>query len=128
MNQNVTILCVDDEPINLKLFELNFKKKYRIVTALSGMEGLTKLEEDADIIVVVSDMKMPRMNGIEFIREARQKHPHVIYFILTGFSITPEISEALQENIIHKYFSKPLDPKLMEKAIDEAIQSYLTPL
>ncbi len=128
MNQNVTILCVDDEPINLRLFELNFKKKYRIITALSGMEGLIKLEEDAGIIVVVSDMRMPGMNGIEFIKEARLKHTHVIYFILTGFDITPEINDALQENIIHKYFSKPLNIKLMEKAIEEAIESYLTSL
>jgi response regulator RpfG family c-di-GMP phosphodiesterase len=120
---HVTILYVDDEPINLKLFEINFSKKYTVITANSGDDGLSKLDANPDITVVVSDMKMPGMNGVEFIREARHKHKHVAYFILTGFDITPDISKALDEQLIQKYFRKPFDFKEIDASIQLAVQS-----
>jgi two-component system response regulator (stage 0 sporulation protein F) len=121
--KKVTVLYVDDEQINLRIFEINFRKKYKVVTALSGEEGLEKLEDNGDIIVVVSDMKMPGLNGIEFIKKAREKYKHVVYFILTGFEITAEISDALEQNIIQKYFRKPFNLKEISTAINEAISN-----
>jgi len=67
MNEHHTILYVDDEPINLELFEMNFQKRFNVLKALSGAEGLKILESKADISFVVSDMKMPGMSGLEFI-------------------------------------------------------------
>jgi len=121
MKQNVTLLYVDDEPINLTLFEFNFKSKYKIITAESGDEGLAKLSKEDEIIVVISDMKMPGMNGIEFIKKARQEHSRIAYFILTGFDINSEISDALSKKIIHKYFRKPFDMNEIDSAICEAV-------
>lgn len=115
-----TILYVDDEPINLMLFNLSFKNKYKIVTALSGMEGLDKLKENHDTSVVISDMRMPGMNGLEFIRQAKIDFPNIIFFILTGFDITEEIANALNDNLINKYFSKPFNVIEVEKSISEA--------
>jgi response regulator RpfG family c-di-GMP phosphodiesterase len=117
MKKNITILYVDDEPINLKIFDINFRKNFNILTALSGTEGLEKLKDNKDIIVVISDMKMPGMNGIEFIKTAREQHSHVFYFILTGYDITHEISEALDNNILQKYFRKPFNIKEISEAI-----------
>jgi two-component system response regulator (stage 0 sporulation protein F) len=108
-------------PVNLRIFEINFRKKYHVVTSISGEKGLEKLQENGDIIVVVSDMKMPGMNGIEFIRKARKKFSHVFYFILTGYDITSEIFDALNENIIQKYFRKPFNIKEISEAIDSAV-------
>lgn len=125
MNKDITILYVDDEPINLQIFEINFRKKYKVITALSGDEGLSKLDEHNDILIVVSDMKMPGMNGIEFIRKARSNFDHIAYFILTGFDITPEISEALKDNTIHKYFRKPFNMLEINEAIEQAIKDAL---
>ncbi len=119
--KNVTILYVDDEPINLTLFELNFRKKYKIVTAESGMEGLEKLSKDDEIIVVISDMKMPGMNGIEFIKIAKEKYSRIAYFILTGFDLNDEIIDALEAKLIYKYFRKPFDMKEIDDAIVEAV-------
>ena len=121
MKPNITLLYVDDEPINLTVFELNFKKKYKIITAISGKEGLSKLENNDDIIVVISDMKMPGMNGIEFIKEARKNFTNVSYFILTGFDITGEISKALDDNLIQKYFRKPFNVNEINTTITEII-------
>ena len=121
MKDNITLLYVDDEPINLTVFELNFKNTYSVITATSGEEGLLKLEGNKNIIVVISDMKMPGMNGIEFIKKAKESFLNIAYFILTGFDITDEISDALENNLIQKYFRKPFDVKEISEAIENAI-------
>jgi two-component system response regulator (stage 0 sporulation protein F) len=120
MNEKTTLLYVDDEPINLKLFTINFKNKFRVITTESGIDGLAKLNLYPEIAVVISDMKMPGMSGIEFIEAAKKKFPDVTYFILTGFDITEEIAEAMKKGIINKYFRKPFNMKEVEESIIEA--------
>ena len=121
MSENKTILYVDDEQTNLMLFKINFQKKFKVLTGLSGFEGLEILRQNPEISVVISDMKMPGMNGIEFIKKAKVEFPNVIFYILTGFDITPEIEEALKCNLIHKYYSKPFKISEIEEAIHQAI-------
>ncbi|MEE4197915.1 MAG: response regulator [Bacteroidales bacterium] len=120
MENKTTILYVDDEPMNLKLFEINFSKKFNVITALSGNEGLKVLAEKHHVVnVVISDMKMPGMNGIEFIKKAKSDYPDIKYFILTGFEITEEIAEALNNNLIQSYFQKPFNMQEIEESIFE---------
>jgi response regulator RpfG family c-di-GMP phosphodiesterase len=122
MNEKVTLLYVDDEPINLKLFELNFRKKFNVLTAESGSQGYELLKQNPHTIVVISDMKMPGMNGIEFIKLAKKDFPNISYFILTGFDITEEIADALNERLIHKYFRKPFNLREIESSILEILE------
>lgn len=103
------ILYVDDESINLELFKLNLMKKYEILTAEDANLGLEVIEKTPDLEVVISDMRMPRMNGLEFIKLARHKQPDIDYYILTGYEVSPEIQAALDQGIIIKYFKKPFD-------------------
>ncbi len=117
----IKILYVDDEELNLRVFYHSFKRKYTVLTAYSGEEALKKLEDDNDIQVVISDMKMPEMNGIEFIKLASQKFKDIVYFILTGFEITPEIKEALKNEMIFQYFKKPFNSEAIENSIQQAI-------
>jgi two-component system, response regulator, stage 0 sporulation protein F len=121
MNQTPTLLYVDDEPLNLTLFEINFQKKYTVRTALSGEKGLDILRIEPSIAVVITDMKMPGMNGIEFIRKAKESFPEIVFFILTGYEITEEIIQALNEKLIYKYFKKPFLMKELETAILEVL-------
>ena len=107
MNKIATLLYVDDEPLNLKLFEINFKKSFEVITALSGEDGLKKLSKNPSVRVVISDMRMPGMNGLEFITAAKSEYPNIVFFILTGYDISPEIAKALDIKLINKYFSKP---------------------
>jgi two-component system, response regulator, stage 0 sporulation protein F len=122
MNETITVLYVDDEPINLMLFSMNFKNKFNVVTAGSGHQGLGLLKTYPKTKVVISDMKMPGMNGIEFIRKAKKDFPAISYFILTGFEITDEISEAIEKKLIHKYFRKPFNINEIEESIREVVQ------
>ena len=66
---------------------------------------------------------MPGMNGIQFIKEAKQNHSDIKYFILTGFDLTSEILDALNQQIILKYFSKPLNIKEIVSAINENVDA-----
>lgn len=105
-----TILYVDDEPINTKLLAMSLRKNFKVLTAFSGAEGLALLNNPENKIeIVISDMKMPEMNGIEFIRAAKQQHPDLSYYILSGYDLSGEIQHALDDNTILKYFKKPFD-------------------
>ncbi len=121
MSKKIKVLYVDDEAINLLLFERIFAKKYTVDTADSGKQGLEKLSSDPDINIVISDMRMPDMDGLEFITQAKEQFPDVYFFILTGFSITDKIMEALDNKLINRYFQKPFEMNEIDLAIAHAL-------
>ena len=118
---HISVLYVDDEPINLMLFEAMFNREYNVNTFESPVDGLEYIKNNKEIDVVVSDMKMPKLNGVQFIREAIKISPTSIYFILTGFDISKEIDEALNEDIIKEYFQKPFRKDELVKAINKHV-------
>ena len=119
MNNKSKLLYVDDEPLNLYIFEFNFGKKFNVITGISGFEGLAHLKANPDIKIVVSDMSMPGMNGLEFIKKAKGEYPDISFFILTGYNITEDIQKALDEGLINRYFRKPLNAKEISLSIEE---------
>lgn len=123
MENKITLLYVDDEILNLTLFKHNFKKEYNIFTAESGEEGLDILKQSNEISAVISDMKMPGMNGVEFIRTAKNMFPEISYFILTGFDINEEIADALNEKVIEKYFRKPFNKTEIRRSLEDALNN-----
>jgi len=112
------VLYVDDESINLKLFEITFSKYYQVLTANNGLTGLVVLDNNPDTYSVISDMKMPDMNGIDFIKIAKAKYPDKKYYILTGYEETDDIQNAIKTGLILKYFSKPFNIKEISNVID----------
>ena len=119
----ITVLYVDDEPINLDLFELAFKNSFDILTADSGAEGLIVMSKNDNIQVVISDMKMPEMNGIEFIKKAKKIYDNISFLILTGFDINEEIKESLNSGLIKGYFQKPMNKVEITTAINKAVNA-----
>jgi two-component system, response regulator, stage 0 sporulation protein F len=117
MKDPVTILYVDDEPINLMLFETLFNKKYRVITAESGYRGLEILKEQPEIQVIISDMKMPGMSGLEFVQRASTLFPEILYYILTGYEITHDIQKSMQTGLITEYFQKPFNMDMIDESI-----------
>lgn len=118
-----TILYVDDEPINLRLFALNLKRDFNVLTAESAAQGISVLNANNEISVVISDMRMPGMNGLEFILKARNDRKDIKYFILTGYDITFEIAQALANGIIIEYFSKPFEARKIIDVINRELDS-----
>lgn len=118
------ILYIDDEPVNLLLFEKLFETKYNVLTGLSGFDGLKLLSKHGDIGIVISDMQMPEMDGIQFIEKAKQYYPHIKFYILTGYDITPRIEEALNTNLICHYFQKPFNMMEIDNKIVESLNRF----
>lgn len=121
MGNKMSILYVDDESINLQLFKINFGQDYDIHTAENGALALECLDKVPDIQVIISDMKMPAMNGIEFITKANEKYPDKHYFIMTGYDLSQEIQDAIESGLIIRYFRKPFKIKEIESSIEQAI-------
>ena len=116
-----TVLYVDDEPNNLLLFHAAFRKKFEVITSVSAREGLDKLDSVPEIELVISDMKMPDMSGVAFVKEARNRNHLKFFFILSGFDFNEEIEEALAEKLIDRSFKKPFSLEEIQTAIDECL-------
>lgn len=106
---NSKILYVDDEVINLQLLKINLRKHYDVITAESGLDGLVAIAQNDDIEIVISDMKMPVMNGLQFINEAKKSKADLQYYILSGYDGQTDIEDALKNKEISYKFSKPFN-------------------
>lgn len=119
-----TLLCIDDEPNILSaLKRLLRKENFRLLTAGSGKEGLALLSEN-EVHVVLSDQRMPEMNGTEFLKEVKAAHPDIIRIILTGYTDVDSISEAINEGHIYKFFLKPWNDQNLKLEIRQAMEQY----
>jgi two-component system response regulator (stage 0 sporulation protein F) len=118
MENKNTILYIDDEIINLYVFDECFNEKFNVITAESGFKGIEILRSNPEIKVIISDMKMPGMNGIEFISKAKNEFPHIICFLLTGYDITQDIANAINDKLILRYFNKPFNMEEIEHSIE----------
>ena len=118
MEDKIKIMYVDDELINLQLFDINFSEMYDVFIVDNPLDALKILDKEMDISIVISDMKMPHINGIEFIKQAKEKFPDKKYCVLTGYEITDEIQEALNTGLIMKYFIKPYDLSIIDQILD----------
>ena len=124
MSGNKKILYIDDEEINLQLFKHIFSKKYDIITEYCGLDGLNTLKIIPDIKVIICDMKMPNMNGLEFVTKAKHIYNDKIYFILSGYDITDEIKMAIESKLIEDYFRKPFNIVAIETEIDKVMNKF----
>ncbi|MBO6620705.1 MAG: response regulator [Balneola sp.] len=118
------VLYVDDEAMNLFLFENLLAENFEIVTAKSPEKGLEILSEDDSFDLVISDMKMPGMNGLEFIRKAQEFYKACPYNILSGYHKIPEIEEALESGLICSYLQKPFEVDEITASINKDIEAF----
>jgi response regulator RpfG family c-di-GMP phosphodiesterase len=104
-----TLLCVDDEPNILSSLRRLFRGKgYKVLTAESGAEGLEVLAQEA-VDLVISDMRMPEMDGARFLAQVRERWPGTLRLLLTGYSDIQSILDAINCGEIYRYITKPWD-------------------
>ncbi|MEO9887188.1 MAG: response regulator [Balneola sp.] len=118
------VLYVDDEVMNLFLFENLLAGKFEILTAKSPELGLEILKKDDTIDIVISDMKMPVMNGLQFIEKAQEFYKKCPYLILSGYHKIPEIEEALESGMIRGYLQKPFEVDKITATIHKEIEAF----
>jgi response regulator RpfG family c-di-GMP phosphodiesterase len=114
------ILYIDDI-LDLKMFEVKFGGKYRILTAESGEKGLKMLDSFRNIKIVIADMKMSGMNGLEFTRNAFKKYPEIDYFLVTGYEISKGVQHAIDTGMVKKCFTKPFNLNEISHKIEEVL-------
>ncbi|MEA3461569.1 MAG: response regulator [Bacteroidota bacterium] len=116
------ILYVDDEVINLELLQLTFMSDFKVITAASAKEGLNLLELHPEIHVVISDLKMPEMNGLDFIKVVKQNFKEKICMLLTGYMESEVMMEGFNKELIFRYLMKPWNKDELKETILEALK------
>ena len=120
----VRILCVDDEPQILEGLSLHFRRLYELETATSGAAALEILAREPDIAVVVSDMRMPGMDGAAFLARARQVAPDAVRLLLTGQADMQSAIAAVNEGQIFRFLTKPCPPPTLLAAVSAAVEQH----
>ena len=118
------MLFVDDEPGILSSLRRLFRPHgYRILVAESGALGLAELEK-TPVDLVISDMRMPEMDGATFLKAVRQRWPDTVRILLTGYADVTSTVAAINEGEIYRYVSKPWDDNEIVKTVREALEGY----
>lgn len=123
--KNFPILVVDDEEDNLDAFRFSFRKAFNISYALGGQEALDLLDR-LDAAVIVSDQRMPKMNGIEFLRRAKERRPDVFAVLLTAYADLAVLAEAINSGAVDRYIQKPWDSKELTAIVRQGIRNFGT--
>jgi two-component system NtrC family sensor kinase len=125
MEEQIRILFVDDEKNVLRSLERTFlDEEYEILTASSGGEGLSILENVSPVQVVISDYRMPEMNGVDFLREVCKKWPDTVRIVLSGYADSASIVSAINEGEIYKFIPKPWNDDELKVTIINSLERY----
>jgi YesN/AraC family two-component response regulator len=115
----INVLYVDDEVINLELFSITYHSVFNVTKAASGDDAL-KILDNQPIDIVITDLKMPGMDGIELIYQIRKKYPEKKCILLTGFYESGLKEHPDIKDIVHSYVSKPFNKEELKKMIMSA--------
>ncbi|HTW61061.1 MAG TPA: response regulator [Terracidiphilus sp.] len=118
------ILFVDDEPAILDGYQRLLRQMFHVGTALGGEKALSLIQTNGPFAVVVSDMRMPGMNGAEFLAQVREKAPHTVRMLLTGHADLNVAIEAVNQGKIFQFLSKPCEKDVLVGAIRSALEQY----
>lgn len=121
------LLLVDDEKDILTTLQITFEEEFEVFTASSGEEALAILRVQ-DIAVIVADQRMPAMTGVELLKRSIEIKPHCIRMILTGYTDTGSLIEAINCGHIYQYVTKPWERHDIKLAVRRGLESYLLAL
>ncbi len=124
LNATERILLVDDEPMVLHALQRQLRNEFLIHIAEGPEAGLKALQEDGPFAVVVSDMRMPRMSGVQFLDQVRQHWPETVRMMLTGNSDQSTAIDAVNRGQIYRFLNKPCPNEILRLALDSALAQY----
>ena len=124
MEENRRVLFIDDEVNVLNSIRRQLRGKYELITAESGHNGLEIMAKEKTFAVVISDFKMPEMNGLEFLTRAKQLSPDSVRIMLTGQADFDAIISVINEGNIFRFLSKPCPPDLLVNNLEDGLRQY----
>lgn len=122
--EGIQVLCVDDDPDILSALKLTLHRRFRVTTASSGAGGLAALRKSGPFAVILSDMRMPAMDGVGFLARVRDAAPATVRMLLTGDADISVAIDAVNEGQIFRFLRKPCPPKQLVAAFEAAAEQY----
>lgn len=120
----VKILCVDDEPNILSALRRTLTSfGYKVISAKSGQEGLKLLQRES-VQLVISDMRMPGMDGVSFLEYVSVRWPDTVRVLLTGYSSLDSTIDAVNRGHVYCYIAKPWDDDDLKVTVSQALHHY----
>ena len=119
----IYILYVDDEESNLIALKATFRRDYEVFTATSGQEALDLLKNQV-VNVIISDQRMPGMNGVEFFQKAKEILPGPIRILLTGYADINAVIDAINKGEVYRYVQKPWDEDDLRFILNSAFELF----
>ncbi|MBK9519136.1 MAG: response regulator [Anaeromyxobacter sp.] len=118
------VLCVDDEPMVLEGLKRHLGRRFDVSLASGGGAGLVTIDQEAPFAVVVSDMRMPGMDGAAFLARVRATSPDTVRVLLTGHADFSSALAAVNEGQIFRFLVKPCPPETMLATLDAAAEQH----
>jgi len=119
----IRILYVDDEVNNLKAFKATFRRDYKIFLAESADIGRDiLLQEELDIII--TDQRMPKENGVEFLESIISMHPDPMRILLTGYTDIQAVIDAINKGKVYHYLTKPWEEDYLRTVLKNAYEVF----
>jgi len=120
--KNYPILFVDDEEPARFIFQLLFHNDFTIHTAQDGEEALNVVKKCPEIILILSDQRMPRMDGIELFKQVAQKRPKMINILVTAYADSTFTTDVKKQGNLFRFIKKPYDEEALKQVIIEGIK------
>ncbi|MFO8041228.1 MAG: SpoIIE family protein phosphatase [Sodalinema sp.] len=122
--KKLKLLVVDDETDNLDLLYRTFRREFQVYKAESAMSALQVLEDRGEMAIIISDQRMPEMNGTEFLSKTVDRYPDTIRILLTGYTDVEDLVEAINSGQVFKYITKPWNPEELKSVVQQASETY----
>jgi CheY-like chemotaxis protein len=121
---NGKILFVDDEPGVLEGYKRLLRADFQLSTAANGDEAIAEIKKNGPYEVVVSDLRMPGMNGVQLLSRIRQTSPQTIRVLLTGYADLETAIHALNEDTVFRFLTKPCPLSVLKKTLTACLLQY----
>ena len=121
---NHKVLIVDDEPAVLEGYKRLLRRDFDLETAEGGELGLRVIQEQGPFALVISDMRMPRMDGVQFLSRVKELSPETVRMVLTGHADMQAAIDAVNQGSVFRFLTKPCEKETLAKAITTGFVQY----
>ncbi len=123
-SRKLKLMVVDDEPDNLDLLFRTFRRDFKVYKAESALQALQVLDDEGEMAIIISDQRMPEMNGTEFLGKTVDRFADTIRILLTGYTDVEDLVEAINSGQVFKYITKPWNPEELKQVVQQASETY----
>lgn len=123
MSKEINVLYIDDEVGNLNAFKAAFRRDFNVFISDNAEEGLEILDKE-EIHIIMTDQRMPKTTGVQFLQKVLEKHPDPIRILVTGYTDMDALVDAVNKGHIFKYITKPWEVDNLKMILEKAYEVY----